>query len=90
MLPKNRAPTSPGEVLEEEFLKPMGMTQSVLAERLGVFPTVVSGIVTGRRAVSPEMAVKLSRVFGTSPQFWSNLQSNVDLWNAELKLARAR
>jgi len=77
-------------VLEEEFLKPMGMTQSALAEKLGVFPTVVSGIVTGRRAVSAEMAVKLSRAFETSPQFWSTLQMNVDLWNAERRLARAR
>jgi antitoxin HigA-1 len=88
MLPKNRPPTSPGEVLAEEFLEPMGMTQSALAERLGVFPTVVSGIVSGRRAISAEMAVKLSRVFDTTSLFWANLQTNVDLWNAERKLAR--
>lgn len=64
MLPKNRPPTSPGEVLAEEFLKPMEMTQSALA-------------------------VKLSRVFDTTSLFWANLQTNVDLWNAERKLARA-
>jgi addiction module HigA family antidote len=88
MLPKNRPPTSPGEVLAEEFLKPMGMTQSALAEKLGVIPMVVSGLVLGGRAISAEMGVKLSRVFGTTWLFWANLQTNVDLWNAERKLAR--
>ena len=60
MPPKNREPTTPGVMLVEEFLKPMGMTQTALAEKLDVHPPVVSEIVHGRRAITPEMAVKLS------------------------------
>jgi addiction module HigA family antidote len=90
MLPKNRPPTAPGEILLEEFLRPSGMTQTALAEKLDVFPTVVSGIVTGKRAISAEMAIKFARALETSPQFWMSLQSNLDLWNAERRLAKER
>lgn len=87
MLPKNRPPTAPGEILTEEFLKPMKMTQGQLAKKLGTYDTVVSGLVTGKRAISPEMAVKLAMAFDTTPELWANLQRDVDLWAARKKLA---
>lgn len=86
MIPKNREPTRPGVMLVEEFLKPMDMTQTALAEKLEVHAPVVSEIVNGRRAITPEMAVKLSRVLGTTSKFWMNLQVNVDLYRAERKV----
>jgi antitoxin HigA-1 len=89
MLPKNRPPTSPGEMLQEEFLKPMNMTQTALAERMGVPVQSVNLLVRGRRAVTAETAIKLGKVFGNTPQFWMNLQTNLDLWNAQHELERA-
>lgn len=88
MLPKNRPPASPGEILLEEFLKPMEMTQSALADRMGVPVQRINGIVQDRRAVTAETAVLLSRALGTSEQFWMNLQTNYDLWHAHQKLAK--
>lgn len=88
MLPKNRPPTHPGEVLVEEFLKPMGMTQVALAEKLGVPIQRVNTIINGKRGVTAETAILLSRVFDTSPEFWMNLQTAVDLWHAERALRR--
>ena len=79
MLPKNRLPTSPGEVLDEEFLSPMGLTQTALAERMGVAVQQVNLIVAGKRAITPQTAIKLARAFDTSPEFWMNLQTNYDL-----------
>lgn len=87
MLPKKRPPTRPGEVLLEEFLKPMGLSQVELARRMGVPVQRVNTIVSGRRDVTPDTAILLSRVLGTSPQFWMGLQVNLDLWTAEQKLS---
>lgn len=87
MIPKNRRPTTPGEVLVEEFLKPLGMTQRALSDRLGVPIQRINTLANGRRGVSPETAILLSRAFDTTPQFWLNLQNNVDLWDAEQKMA---
>jgi antitoxin HigA-1 len=89
MLPKHRPPTPPGEILLEEFLRPKGMTQGELAERMGVPIQRVNLLVNGRRAVTPETAVLLSRVLGTTSEFWMNLQTAHDLWHAERRLARA-
>ena len=89
MLPKERPPTRPGEILEVEFLKPLGLTQSELAKRMNVPIQRVNTIVTGKRAVTAETAIKLSRVLGTSPNFWMNLQTNFDLWTAARVLAEA-
>lgn len=88
MLPKNRPPTTPGEMLLEEFLKPMEISQSALAERMGVHVQVVNGIVNGRRAVTAKTAVLLGRALGTGSEFWMGLQTNYDLWHAERKLAK--
>lgn len=89
MLPKNRPPARPGEILDEEFLKPMAMTQVELAKRMKVPIQRVNTVVTGKRAVTAETAILLSRVLGTSPNFWMNLQTNHDLWLAERSLAKA-
>jgi len=79
-------PTPVGEMLEEEFLKPLAMTQSELARKLGCSPRVVNEICRGRRGVSATMALKLSQVFKNSPEFWMNLQQASDLWEAWLRL----
>ena len=81
-------PVHPGEVLLEEFLKPMNLTQSELARRLGVNFRTVHDIVNCKRGISPEMAIKLSEFFGTTPQFWLNFQRDYDLWQAYRKLKK--
>jgi antitoxin HigA-1 len=83
MIPKNRPPATPGEILLEEFIKPLGMTQSALAEKMGVPVQTINVIVNNRRSITPEMAVKLARTLNTSPQLWMNLQTNYDLWHAQ-------
>jgi addiction module HigA family antidote len=80
-------PTLPGEVLEEEWLKPKGMTQTALAEKMGLHVQVVNGIVQGRRAVTAKTALLLAKALDTTPQFWLNLQNASDLWEAERELA---
>lgn len=82
MLPKNRPPTHPGEMLLEEFLRPLGMTQTELAERIHVSYPRVNEIVNGKRGVTPGTALRLSRLLGTTPEFWLNGQRNWDLWHA--------
>jgi len=81
-----RKPTSPGEVLKEEFLVPLGMTQVELAARIGVSLQRVNTIVAGRRAVTAETALLFAKVFKTTPEFWMNLQIALDLWEARQKL----
>ena len=79
MLPSNRTPTHPGEVLSEEFLRPLGLTQVALAEHLGVPVQRINELVRGKRGVTPETAWLLAGAFGTSPDFWINLQTTHDL-----------
>jgi addiction module HigA family antidote len=86
MLPENRAPFHPGELLLEEFLEPMGITQTDFAGKLGVDIQRLNGIIKGRRAVSAETAWLLSKALGTSPEFWTNAQARWDLWKARKKL----
>jgi addiction module HigA family antidote len=73
------SPIHPGEVLMEEFLKPMGLSQNRLALNMGVSPRRINEIVLGKRRVSAETALRLARYFGMSPQFWLGLQSDFDL-----------
>ncbi|MCC8179806.1 MAG: HigA family addiction module antidote protein [Planctomycetes bacterium] len=82
MLPHNRISTHPGEILLEEFLKPLGLSQSELARNIGVRPGVINEICKQRRAVSPRMAVLLGTAFKNSPEFWSGLQADHDLSKA--------
>jgi len=76
---KTVAPVHPGETLREDFLKPLGLTADWLAMELLVPPTRVIDIVRGMRAVNADTALRLARYFGTTPQFWMNLQANYDL-----------
>ena len=75
-------PTYPGEMLREDFLPDYGLTVSGLADALGVSRQTVNELLRERRAVSPKMALRLSRLFGNSPEFWLNAQRAVDLWDA--------
>lgn len=84
-----RRPTPPGEMLLEEFLRPAGITQVSLAARMGVPIQRVNGIISGRRAVTAETAILLSRALGTTPELWLNLQVAVDLWDAQQRMGRA-
>jgi len=79
MIPENRIPTHPGVVLEEEFLTPLGLTQVALAKHLGVPTQRINELIRGKRGVTPETAWLLAGAFGTTPQFWLNLQANYDL-----------
>lgn len=79
MIPENRVPTHPGQVLQSEFLEPLGLTQVALARHLDIPTQRVNEIVRGKRGVSPETAWLLAQAFGTTPQFWLNLQMNHDL-----------
>ena len=76
---KTMAPVHPGETLREDFLKPLGLTANRLAMELLVPATRVNDIVRGKRAVTADTALRLARYFGTTPQFWMNLQANYDL-----------
>jgi addiction module HigA family antidote len=79
MLPENRVTTHPGEILKEEFLGPLKITQVAFAEHIGVSVQRVNEIVRGKRGVTPETAWLFSQALGTTPQFWMNLQSIYDL-----------
>lgn len=79
MLPRNRLPCHPGEILLEEFLEPLEVTQTRFAEHIGVPLQRVNEIVRGRRGVSSETAWLFARALGTTPEFWMNLQAQHDL-----------
>ena len=82
MLMTKRKPASAGEILIEEFMEPMGLTQSALAEAMGVQRKHVNELCNDRRNVTAPTALILARVFGNSPDFWLNLQRRTDLWKA--------
>jgi addiction module HigA family antidote len=75
-------------MLREDFLADFGLTVSRLAEAAGVSRQSINELLRGRRAVSPEMALRLGRLFGNSPEFWLNAQRAVDLWDAELAIKK--
>ena len=79
MAPKKLAPVHPGEILLEEFLEPMGISQYRLAKDISVSPRRINEIVHGTRAVTADTALRLSRYFGSSERFWLNLQAHYDL-----------
>ncbi|MFO7903727.1 MAG: HigA family addiction module antitoxin [Pirellulaceae bacterium] len=80
-IPRNE-PTHPGTMLREEFLEPLGLSQSELARRIRVSFPRVNELVNGKRGVTPDTALRLSRLLGTTPDFWMNLQLTWDLWHA--------
>lgn len=81
-IPSNRPPTHPGEILLEDFLKPLGIPQTRLAELIHVYYPRVNEIVNGKRGITPDTALRLSRLFGTSPEFWLNGQLEWELYEA--------
>ncbi len=83
MLPKHRSPVHPGEILQEEFLSSLGLTQTALAKHLSWTNAKVNELIAGKRGVTTEVALSLSDAFGTSPELWLNLQRNYDLWWAQ-------
>ena len=90
MLPRNRVPTHPGEVLQEEFLSPAGVSQVALAEHIGVPVQRINEIIRGKRGVTPGTAWLLAQALDTTPEFWINLQTNYDLTVARPKRSVAR
>lgn len=82
-IPTNRPPTHPGEMLLEEFLNPMGLTQRELADAIHVPYQRINEIINGKRGVTPATALRLARFFGMSAVFWMNLQLRWDLYHAQ-------
>ena len=83
-----RVTTHPGEMLLEEFLRPLGLSQNALAMRIRVPATRIGEIVKGKRAITPDTALRLARFFGNSAEFWMNLQQMHDLSKARLELKK--
>jgi len=88
-VPTHRTPTHPGEMLLEEFLKPMGLTQRDLADAIHVPYQRINEIINGRRGMTPATALRLAKFFGVSPDFWLNLQLRWDLFFTEQSEADA-
>lgn len=89
MIPKHRKPTHPGEILLQEFLEPMELSQVDLAQRMGVPVQRVNTLINAKRDVTAETAILLSRVLKTTPEFWMNLQDAYDLYEAQEHLTHA-
>jgi len=83
MIKIKRQPTHPGKILREDFLLPMGLSQTELAERLKTTFRTVNEILNEKRGISPEMAVRLARFFGTTEELWLNLQDQYDLYKVK-------
>jgi addiction module HigA family antidote len=81
-IPAERPPTPPGQMLLDEFIRPLGMTQAELADRIGVSYVRMNEIVNGRRGITPSTALRLAKALGTSPQFWLSSQLALDLYRA--------
>ena len=84
-IPTNRQPTHPGEMLREEFLTPMNLTQKELADSLQVSYQRINEIIAGKRGITPSTALRLAKYFGMSADFWLNLQIKFDLYFAQKK-----
>jgi len=82
-IPTKRAPTRPGEMLLEEFIKPLGISQAELAEWIGVSYPRLNEIVNGKRGITPDTALRLEQVFGVDAQFWLNLEVAWELYQAK-------
>ena len=82
MIPENRPPTHPGEMLLEEFLQPLGMTQSEAARRMEIPLNRLNEVIRGRRGITADTALRLAKLLNTEPEIWMNLQNQWDLWHA--------
>jgi len=87
-VPTNRMPTHPGEMLKEEFLIPMGLTQRELASSIGVPYQRINELINGKRGITPSTALRLAKYFGNTPGFWMNIQLRWDLFRAQRAEAR--
>lgn len=85
MLMSKRKPATPGEILTEEFMEPLGISQTDLAERTGLPRKHVNELCRDRRAVTADIALILGRVFGNTPEFWLNTQRRTDLWKRSIR-----
>lgn len=81
MLPKNRRPIHPGEIIRFEYLEPLNLSQQKLADAIGVTRVRINEIILGKRSVTPDTAFRLAKFFNTTPDFWINLQMNIDMWD---------
>ena len=81
MLPKNRQPTHPGEIIRYEYLDELNMTQQQLADAIGITRVRINEIILGKRSITPDTAFRLAKFFNTTPQFWIGLQTNFDMWS---------
>ena len=84
----SRKPTTPGQILKEEFLAPLGLTQKRLADHLECDIKVINRLINGKTSISAELALKLAAAFNTSPEFWLNSQRAVDLYNTSKELKK--
>jgi len=82
-IPTNREPTPPGEMLREELMKPLGLTQAELAAKLGMPRVALNALINGKRSITTGTAMRLAKALGTTPEFWLNGQMAVDLYRAE-------
>lgn len=89
MIPENRPPTHPGEMLLEEFLRPLGMTQSEAARRMEIPLNRLNEVIRGKRGVTADTALRLAKLLKTDPEIWMNLQNQWDLWHAARAATRA-
>lgn len=76
-----RKPFTPGEILLEEFMQPYGLTQGELAKKIGIERRRINEIIKGKRAITPDTAIRLGKLFNVSCEYWLNLQMKIDLWN---------
>ncbi|QDK46685.1 addiction module antidote protein, HigA family [Bdellovibrio sp. ZAP7] len=91
MIEMKRQPTTPGEILNEEFLKPLNLTQRAFAEHIGVEVKTINRIVNGRQGLTPEIALRFAAALEVSVEFWLDLQKAQDLWrlkNSKIKLPK--
>ena len=89
MIPTHRAPIHPGEIILEEFLKPLEMTQVAAAEKMGISLNRLNELIRGKRGVTADTALRLAKLFKMTPEFWMNLQNAYDLYEAKRELAHA-
>jgi addiction module HigA family antidote len=83
MIPKHRPPTHAGEILLEEFLKPLNLTQVEAAEKMGISSNRLNELIRGKRGVTADTALRLAKLLKTTPEFWLNLQNAYDLYEAK-------
>jgi addiction module HigA family antidote len=88
MVPRKRKPTTPGEILQEDYLSPLGLTQKELADHIGYDVKAINRLINGRTGVTAPLALKLAAALNTTPEFWLNAQKAVDIYEASRRMGR--